>query len=58
MSSITRAHLPPSFTGGPRAESLDAIAVPVVTTVEETEKAPILKLGISGPRTTPDKSAP
>ena len=58
MSSIARAHLPPSFAGGPRVESLDAIAVPVGITVEETEKAPIPKLGISAPRTTPDKSAP
>jgi DNA-binding NtrC family response regulator len=43
MSSIARAHLPPSFAGGPRAESPDAITLPVGSTVEETEKALILK---------------
>jgi DNA-binding NtrC family response regulator len=40
---ITRAHLPPSFAGGTRAESPDAITLPVGSTVEETEKALILK---------------
>ncbi len=40
---ITRAHLPPSFTGQPRVESPDAITLPVGTTVEDAEKALILK---------------
>jgi DNA-binding NtrC family response regulator len=40
---ITRAHLPPGFTGQPRVESPDAITLPVGTTVEDAEKALILK---------------
>jgi DNA-binding NtrC family response regulator len=40
---ITRAHLPPAFAGQPRVESPDAITLSVGTTVEDAEKALILK---------------
>ncbi|HWU37279.1 MAG TPA: helix-turn-helix domain-containing protein, partial [Candidatus Acidoferrum sp.] len=40
---ITTAHLPPNFTGPPRVESPDAITLAVGTTVEDAEKALILK---------------
>jgi transcriptional regulator with PAS, ATPase and Fis domain len=40
---ITRAHLSPTVTGPPRGESPNAITLPVGTTVEDAEKALILK---------------
>jgi DNA-binding NtrC family response regulator len=40
---ITPAHLPPSLAGQPRVESPDSITLPLGTTVEEAEKALILK---------------